>query len=64
MAEMTIEKLRELLTDKRVKLFTAAGVYYAEVIEENGDAFDLARSTSVDDLHRQLVEMRTAAKDE
>lgn len=56
----SIEELQAVVTDARVHLIEEKGVYYAVVVEENGDEHDLARSKDLDDLHQQLKDAGVA----
>lgn len=48
------------ITDKRIALSEVDGVFYATVVEENGDAHELAQSNNEADLHQQLKDMGVA----
>ena len=48
-----LEELQETVKNNIV-LSEEKGIYYADVIEENGDEFRLTQSTDLDELHDQL----------
>lgn len=49
-----LKELMETVTDERIRISEEKGTFYAVVVEENGDEFDLSRSTSLNDLYDQL----------
>lgn len=49
-----LEELQSVITDERVKLSESKGVYYADVVEENGDEDRLAQNTNLEKLHEIL----------
>lgn len=56
----TVEELQAVVTDERVKLSESNGMYFAVVVEDNGDEHDLARSKDLSDLHQQLKDAGVA----
>jgi hypothetical protein len=50
-----MKTLRKMLTDSRIRISKHDNVYYADVVEDNGDAFELARTITVQSLYDQLA---------
>lgn len=49
-----MDNLQAIVSDKRVRLSTHNGIYYAEIVEENGDVFELYRAFSVQEMREAL----------
>jgi transketolase N-terminal domain/subunit len=56
-------QLRKLITDKRIRISKYINVYYADVVESNGDEHVLTRSHTVQGLYMMLREMGYVSKD-
>lgn len=59
---MTVEQLQDKVTDERVVITESEGIYFADVVEENGDEDRLAQAEMLEELHEQLVSFSVADK--
>lgn len=46
--------LQVKVTDERIQITEDNGIYYAEIVEENGDVFELYRAFSVQEMREAL----------
>jgi len=49
-----LNELQAAMNDSRIHLSEHKGVFYADVVEENGDEHGLAKSDDLADLEEQL----------
>jgi len=49
-----MNNLQAILTDERIYLTTENGIYYADVLEENGDEHGLCQAHSLYEFEQEL----------
>lgn len=57
---MNVDELMAAVTDARVRVMEQNGTYFAVVVEENGDEFELTRGGNVDEMYQELKNMGLA----